>query len=302
MAGSSAPTTAGRAGAAAATCNPRPFYFSQIRVDPEDPERVYVLGFALHVSEDGGRTFREDRFGKVHPDNHALAIDPRSPERLLLGTDGGVYQSFDRAKSWEHLNRFASGEFYRINLDEAVPYRICGGLQDNLNWVGPSRTRTKEGILNTDWINIEGGDGFSCVFDPDDPEVLYTESQEGDLHRFDLRSGAVKKLRPAPHEGQTGYRFHWNSPLIGSRHEKGAMYLAGNRVFKLTSRGETWKVISPDLSTQDPKKTTAVGSGAENYGVVYTLAESPLQKGLLGRAPTTGRSGSRATRARTGPT
>ena len=261
--------------------NPRPFYFSQVRVDPENPERVYVLGFALHVSEDGGKSFREDRSGKIHPDLHALEIDPRSPERLVLGTDGGVYQSFDRAKSWEHLNRFAAGQFYRINLDESVPYRICGGLQDNLNWVGPSRTLTKEGILNSDWTNIEGGDGFSCVFDPDDPEVIYTESQEGDLHRFDLRSGAVKKLRPSPHEGQAGYRFHWNSPLIGSRHEKGAMYLGGHRVFKLTSRGEAWKAISPDLSTQDPKKTTTVGSGAENYGVVYTLAESPLQKGLL---------------------
>ncbi len=261
--------------------NPRPFYFSQIRVDPENPERVYVLGFALHVSEDGGKTFREDRFEKVHPDLHALAIDPARPERLLLGTDGGAYQSFDAAKTWEHLNRYAAGQFYRVNLDDSDPYRICGGLQDNLNWVGPSATRTKEGILNTDWINIEGGDGFSCVFDPEDPQIVYAESQEGDLHRFDLRSGAVKKLRPSPPEGQPAYRFHWNSPLIGSRHEKGAMFLAGNRVFKLTARGEKWTVISPDLSMQDPKKTTATGSGAENFGVVYTLAESPLQKGLL---------------------
>ncbi len=261
--------------------NPRPFYFSQIRVDPENPERVYVLGFALHVSEDGGKTFREDRFEKVHPDLHALAIDPRRPERLLLGTDGGAYQSFDAAKSWEHLNRFAAGQFYRINLDDSDPYRICGGLQDNLNWVGPSATRTKEGILNSDWINIEGGDGFSCVFDPEDPQIVYAESQQGDLHRFDLKSGAVKKLRPSPPEGQPAYRFHWNSPLFGSRHEKGAMYFAGNRVFKLTSRAEKWTVISPDLSMQDSKKATATGSGAENFGVVYTLAESPLEKGLL---------------------
>jgi photosystem II stability/assembly factor-like uncharacterized protein len=261
--------------------NPRPFYFSQVRVDPENPERVYVLGFALHLSEDGGKTFREDRFEKVHPDLHALAIDPARPERLLLGTDGGAYQSFDGAKSWEHLNRFAAGQFYRVNLDDSTPYRICGGLQDNLNWVGPSATRTKEGILNSDWINIEGGDGFSCVFDPEDPQIVYAESQEGELHRFDLRSGAVKRLRPSPPEGQPAYRFHWNSPLMGSRHEKGVLYLAGNRVFRLTARGEIWKAISPDLSTQDSKKTTATGSGAENYGVVYTLAESPLQKGLL---------------------
>src|SRR5438876_4138909 len=128
--------------------NPRPFYFSQIRVDPENDQRVYVLGFALHVSEDGGRSFREDRFEKIHPDNHALAVDPRNPRRLLLGTDGGVYQSFNGGESWEYLNRFAAGEFYRIAADDGAPYRGCGGLQDNPTWVGPSRTRTREGAGN----------------------------------------------------------------------------------------------------------------------------------------------------------
>jgi photosystem II stability/assembly factor-like uncharacterized protein len=261
--------------------NPRPFYFSQIRVDPENSERVYVLGYALHVSEDGGKSFREDRFEKIHPDLHALAIDPRNPKRLLLGTDGGPYQSFDGGKSWAHLNRFAAGEFYRVSLDTSVPYRICGGLQDNLNWVGPSRTRSKEGILNSDWINIGGGDGFSCVFDPSDPNFVYSESQEGELFRFDLSTGFAKRLRPSPSEGQPGFRFHWNSPLIGSPHEKGVLYLGGNRVFRLTDRAEKWTPISPDLSTQDPVKTHATGSGAENYGVVYTIAASPSTRGLL---------------------
>lgn len=261
--------------------NPRPFYFSQIRVDPEDPQRVYVLGFAVHVSEDGGRTFREDRFAKVHPDVHALAVDPRSPKRLLLGTDGGVYQSVDRGASWEHLHRFAGGEFYRIALDDSRPWRVCGGLQDNLNWLGPSRTRTQEGILNTDWVNLGGGDGFYCVFDPDDPNLLFAESQQGFVHRIDLASGQSKGLRPEPGEGEAAFRFHWNAPLIGSRHAKGVMYLAGNRVFRLTQKGTHWRAISGDLSTNDPQKTTATGSGAENYGVVYTLAESPKQAGLL---------------------
>ncbi|MGE5277679.1 MAG: WD40/YVTN/BNR-like repeat-containing protein [Acidobacteriota bacterium] len=261
--------------------DPRPFYFSQVRVDPENPERVYVLGFALHVSEDGGKSFREDRFGKVHPDNHALAIDPRHPKRLVLGNDGGAYQSFDGGKSWEHLSRFAAGEFYRISLDSSMPYRICGGLQDNQNWVGPSRTRSKEGIRNSDWLDLGGGDGFSCVFDPNDSNILYSESQSGALFRFDLSTGFMKRLRPSPSEGQPAFRFHWNSPLIGSRHEKGVLYLAGNRVFRLTDRGEKWSVVSGDLSTQDASRTSATGSGAENYGVVYTLSESPLQKGLL---------------------
>jgi photosystem II stability/assembly factor-like uncharacterized protein len=262
--------------------NPRPFYFSQVRVDPENDKRVYVLGFAVHVSEDGGATWREDHFQKVHPDCHAMAIDPRNPKRVLLGTDGGVYRSVSGGeKGWEHLNRIAAGEFYRISADESTPYRICGGLQDNLNWVGPSATRSKEGILNSDWTNIGGGDGFYCVFDPEDRDVIFAESQEGTLHRMNLRTGEVKNLRPEPAEGQPRFRFHWNSPLIGSRHSKGAKYLAGNRVFKLEASGERWKAISPDLSGADPHKISAVGSGAENYAVVYTLAESPLRPGLL---------------------
>jgi photosystem II stability/assembly factor-like uncharacterized protein len=261
--------------------NPRPFYFSQIRVDPENDQRVWVLGYALHVSHDGGRSFHEDRFGKVHPDCHALAIDPRHPKRMLLGTDGGPYLSRDEGKTWEHLNRFAAGEFYRINVDMSSPYRICGGLQDNVNWVGPSETYSKEGILNSDWINIGGGDGFYCVFDAENPNLVYSESQSGYVFRFDLASGQAKELRPEPSEGQAAYRFHWNSPLLGSRHEKGALYLAGNRVFKLTGKGERFQPISPDLSAQDPARTTAVGSGAETYAIVYALAESPLQAGLL---------------------
>jgi len=262
--------------------NPRPFYFSQVRVDPENDQRVYVLGFALHVSTDGGRSFREDHFAKVHPDCHALAIDPKNPKRVLLGTDGGAYQSYSAGESgWEHLNRMAAGEFYRIGVDGSVPYRICGGLQDNLNWVGPSRTRSKEGILNSDWINIGGGDGFYCVFDPEDRDVVYAESQQGFLHRMNLRSGEVKNLRPEPAEGQPAFRFHWNAPLIGSLHQKGTKYLAGNRVFKLSDRAERWTAISPDLSFADPARTTAVGSGAESYAVVYTLAESPLAAGTL---------------------
>lgn len=261
--------------------DPRPFYFSQIRVDPANDQYVFVLGFALHVSEDGGKSFREDFFDKVHPDCHELVIDPRNPHRMIIGNDGGAYQSFTGGKGWQHLNRMAAGEFYRINADMSTPYRICGGLQDNLNWVGPSMTNTKDGILNADWIDIGGGDGFYCAFDDDDPNLVFAESQSGVVHRFNLKSGEVKILRPEAAEGQQGFRFHWNSPLIPSRHAKHTLYLAGNRAFKLSNRGEQWKVISPDLSTQDPKKTTTVGSGAETYGVVYTLAESPRKAGLL---------------------
>lgn len=261
--------------------NPRPFYFSQIRVDPDNDQRVYVLGFMLHVSEDGGKSFREDRFKKVHSDCHAFAFDPKDPKRVLIGTDGGVYQSFDRGGKWIHLNAMAIGEYYRIAVDNGTPYRICGGLQDNVNWLGPSETRSKEGIGNADWINIYGGDGFYCAFDAQDSNIVYAESQSGYVHRLDLKSGQTKGLRPEPAEGQAAFRFHWNSPLIQSRHDAGTLYLAGNRVFKLTERGEHWTAISPDLSAHELDKIMTTGSGAETYGVVYSLAESPAKKGML---------------------
>lgn len=261
--------------------NPRPFYFSQIRVDPANDAKVYLLGYMMHVSEDSGKTWREDFFKNVHSDCHDLIIDPRNPKRLLLGTDGGAYQSYNGGAAWEYMNRFAGGEYYRIAVDMSTPYRIAGGLQDNLNWLGPSMTRSKEGILNSDWVNIGGGDGFYCVFDSQDSTIVFAESQGGEVHRYNLRTGEFKGLRPEQSEGQPAFRFHWNSPLIGSTHTPGVLFLAGNRIFKLTARGEQWTMISPDLSAHDPDKILAVGSGAENYAVVYTLAESPLRQGLL---------------------
>jgi photosystem II stability/assembly factor-like uncharacterized protein len=282
--------------------NPRPFYFSQIRIDPANDQRIYLLQYALLVSDDGGKNFREDLSDKVHPDCHALVIQPgtvpppkppkaedkgkppKPPvcQRLLLGTDGGVYQSFAAGKGWEHLNRIPAGEFYRITLDDTKPYfRVAGGLQDNENWVGPSGVQSKEGIRNSDWISLAGGDGFYVVFDPSDRDVFYAESQEGEVHRINLRNGELRELRPEPHEGQPKYRFHWNSPLIGSVHKPGVIYLAGNHVFRLTDRAEKYTVISPDLTRNDPARTTATGSGAENYGVIFSLAESPKRLGLL---------------------
>jgi len=261
--------------------DPRPFYFSQIRVDPQNDKRVYVLGFMLHVSDDGGKTWREDRFKDVHSDNHALAIDPRTPERMLLGTDGGLYESYNAGEGWAQLNRFAGGEFFRVGVDNSVPYRICGGLQDNTNWVGPSNTRSKEGIRNGDWKAIGGGDGSYCAFDQTDSNLVYAESQQGYVFRFDLTSGQDKDLRPQPTEGQPAYRFHWTSPLLASVHDSSVLYHAGNHVFKLTNHGERWRMISPDLSSKNYDKMITTGSGAEDFGVVYALAESPVKAGVL---------------------
>ena len=281
--------------------NPRPFYFSEIKIDPANDQRVYVLGQAVLVSDDGGRSFREDHSEKVHPDCHALAILPGStvapkppkPEdkkppklpvsqRLLLGTDGGVYSSYAGGKGWEHLARIPTGQYYRISVDDSQPYyRIAGGMQDNTNWVGPSGVQTKDGIINADWTTLGGGDGFYVAFDPADRDMFYAESQQGYIFRINLRTGETKQLRPDPAEGQPAYRFHWNSPLFMSKHKPGTVYLAGNRVFRLTDRGEKFALISPDLTRNDPERTTATGSGAENFGVVYSLAESPTKAGML---------------------
>jgi len=282
--------------------DPRPFYFSQIRIDPANDQRVYLLGFALFVSDDAGKNFREDLTEKTHPDHHAFAIQPGTvpppkppkPEdkneppkpqvcqRVLLGTDGGVYQSFAGGKNWDHLNKIPSGEFYRISLDDTKPYfRIAGGLQDNENWVGPSGVQSKEAIRNCDWIALAGGDGFYVLFDPKDPDTFYAESQQGEVHRINLQNGEIRRLRPEPAEGQPRYRFNWNSPMIMSRHKPGVIYLGGNCVFRLTDRMEKYSVISPDLTRNEPGRTTTAGSGAENYGTVFSLAESPKRAGLL---------------------
>ena len=282
--------------------DPRPFYFSQIRIDPANNQRVYLLGFALFVSDDAGKNFREDLTEKTHPDHHAFAIQPgtvpppRPPKpeeknkppkpqvclRVLVGTDGGVYQSFAGGKNWDHLNKIPAGEFYRISLGDTQPYfRIAGGLQDNENWVGPSAVQSKEAIRNCDWIALAGGDGFYVLFDPTDGDTFYAESQQGEVHRINLQNGEIRRLRPEPAEGQPRYRFNWNSPMIMSRHKPGVIYLGGNRVFRLTDRMEKYSVISPDLTRNEPGHTIAEGSGAESYGTVFSLAESPKRAGLL---------------------
>jgi len=280
---------------------PRPFYFGRLNIDPVNDQRVYVQGWIVYVSDDGGKNFREDFYQKVHVDVHAFAIQPGShlppkpadpaakdakpappvSQRLIVGNDGGIYQSFDAGATWDFLNKIPAGQFYRIAADLSTPYRVAGGLQDNTNWVGPSQTFHKEGIRNHDWTQIGGGDGFSIVFDPDDRDVIYAESQDGYLHRFNGRTGEIKSLRPNPSEGQARFRFHWNSPLFASKHTKGVMYLGGNRVAKLTNQAEHFELISPDLSHNAVDKVQTVGSSAENYAVVYALDESPLKAGLL---------------------
>ncbi len=269
--------------------NPRSFYFSRIRIDPLDDQRVYLLGWGLTISDDGGRTFRAVK-QIPHVDYHAMVIDPHDTDHLLLGTDGGLYVSWDRGATWDFLNDVAVGQFYNVAVDMSDPYRVGGGLQDNGTWIGPSETITESrksymgrdgAITNQDWQFIWGGDGFHVAFDPTDPNIVYAESQGGYINRIHLDTAEHRVLRPMPKEGQPRFRFNWNTPFFISPHDPTMLYLGGNCVFRLTERGDRWERISDDLSTRDPEKIMAVGSDAETAGSVVALAESVTQAGLL---------------------
>ena len=270
---------------------PRPFYFSQIRVQPDDERRVYLLGTDLWISDDGGRTFTAGGAKNLHPDLHAMWIEPARPENVWLGTDGGIFLSHDRAKTWDFLNNLAVGEFYNLAVDFRDPYFICGGLQDNQTWCGPSKTRFEpepwlddpkhNGIVNDQWYCLGGGDGFHVAIDPSDPNTVYYESQGGSLNRLRLDTGKERNLKPSAKEGEPVFRFNWNAPFAISPHDSTVIWLGGNHLFKLYDRGDRWKLASPDLSTQDPTKMVTGGSHAETHCTIVTLAESPLQRGRI---------------------
>jgi photosystem II stability/assembly factor-like uncharacterized protein len=255
---------------------PRPFYFSQIRVDPIDDRRVYVLGVTLHVSTDGGQSFADkDAAEGAHADHHAMWIDPRDGRHLVIGNDGGVAFSHDRGASWERLQNLPVAQFYAVAVDQRQPYRVYGGLQDSGTWTGPSATRSREGITPADWSRIYGYDGFQCQVDPRDPDTVYGEAQYGRLRRFDLRTGASRDIQPRAARGTPEYRFNWNGPLVLSPHDPRTVYFGGNHVFRSTNRGEDWETISPDLTRGRPGRDAAMGHA------LTALAESPLQPGLI---------------------
>jgi photosystem II stability/assembly factor-like uncharacterized protein len=267
--------------------NPRPFYFSRIAVDPEDDQRVYLPGWDMGISDDGGRSFRRSGSEFVHVDFHAITIDPRDPSHILVGNDGGVYVSYDRAVTWDYLNNVAVGQFYRVSVDMSDPYRVGGGLQDNGSWIGPSETlhhtidHSRDGILNDDWRMIHGGDGYTVAFDPTDPDLVYATSQGGHLARIRLDNAVRRILKAEAREGEERLRFNWDAPFLISKHDPTVLYHGGNRLFKLTERGDRWFDISGDLTRNEVSRTATVGSDAETYGTIVSLAESPLKQGLL---------------------
>jgi photosystem II stability/assembly factor-like uncharacterized protein len=262
-------------------------YFGQVRVDPNDPKRIYVAGRPLSLSDDGGRTFRDTAARGVHSDEHALWIDPANSRFLALGNDGGVYVSFDRSEHWRMLDNLPIGQFYAIAADMQDPYWVCGSLQDNGGWCGPSASRFGGGIGNYDWVNVVGADGFYVAPDPRDPRVLFAEWQEGRIVRVDRVTGERKPIRPAAPPGEEPYRWNFSTPFVLSAQDPAILYLGGNRLFKTTDRGDSWTVISPDVSRSrglvpgTPSRPSRDEETLGQYGTITTIAESPVRPGLL---------------------
>ena len=272
----------------------RGFYYTDLRIDPADENRIYSVSSRLSLSIDGGKSFR--RISRAtHVDFHTLWIDPENPSRMWQGQDGGVCVSYDRGETWDYVNNFPVGQFYQICADSREPfYYIGGGLQDNGTWCGPSRNKEPFGILNDDWRMISFGDGFHIVVHPKDHELFLSESQGGNIMRTDMRNREQQTVSPQPRRADGApvsslkYRFNWNTPIIPSPHDLETVYVGGNVVFKSADFGLTWEIISPDLTTNDPNKQQTAGgpawtenTTAEYHCTIISLAESPLQPGVL---------------------
>lgn len=272
--------------------NPRPMYYSTIRIDPNNDLRIWVLGTRMLTSYDGGRTFRTDVVSRVHVDHHALWINPANSNHMVLGNDGGICFSYDRGLTWDFVDTLPIGQFYEVGFDMRKPYNIYGGLQDAGTWGGPSATRNKIGITNADWPLLGVGDGFYTQADPNDPDTLYWEASNGSLRRKNLYTRETKSIFPQPESEQETYRFNWNSPIEISPHKSSTIYLGGNKLFKSTDRGETW-TASPDLTTKQDrnklllmgilpdKNTLSLHDGIAFYGDITTISESPVKEGVL---------------------
>ena len=309
--------------------NTRPFYYNQVRVDPKDPNRVYWSSTPVKYSSDGGKTAGNTTQG-IHVDHHAMWIDPNDPQRIIVGDDGGVAMSFDRGGNWNFLNTVALGQFYNISADMGVPYRVCGGLQDNGSWCGPSR-RKQGPITNAMWHNVGGGDGFVTQQDQTDTNIIYSESQGGSMGRLNFATGQRTGLRkPTWRDGYSQWddsiysawpddskpastaakqriatfrarqkadsmanalRWNWNTPYIISKHNSATLYFGANRVLKSVKYGDEMFPISGELSYADTVKlnvalkttggVTPDVTGAETFGTVVSLNESPMRPGLL---------------------
>jgi photosystem II stability/assembly factor-like uncharacterized protein len=269
-------------------------YYGQISVDPKDSERVYMPNVVFQVSDDGGRTFRALGEKSKHVDNHAIWVNPENTNHYLVGCDGGVYESFDRGENWGFKANLPIPQFYDVTVDNATPfYNIYGGTQDNYSMGGPSRTRSASGIVNSDWFVTQGGDGFRSQVDPEDPNTIYSSSQYGVIVRYDKRTGERMGIQPFAAKGEPPLRYNWDTPFIISPHSHTRIYSAANKLYRSDDRGDSWKLISGELSRNlDRNQLPVMGKvwGADAvaknqstsfFGNSTAIAESPKKDGLV---------------------
>jgi photosystem II stability/assembly factor-like uncharacterized protein len=267
----------------------RPFYYSRLAVDPENENRIYNIHSTVTISEDGGRTFETlISWNKIHPDHHAFWISPEDPAFLIDGNDGGMAISHDKGKTWRFIENLPLAQFYHISYDMDIPYNVYGGMQDNGSWMGPDRVLSSDGITNAYWQMLSFGDGFDVVPDPSDSRYGYSMSQGGYLLRYDVLTGHTKFIRP-PDPDTVKLRFNWNAGIAQDPFDDASIYFGSQFLHKSTDRGDSWTIISPDLTTNDTSKQKQYESGgltydvteAENFTTIIAISPSPVNKNLI---------------------
>jgi photosystem II stability/assembly factor-like uncharacterized protein len=269
-------------------------YYNEIFCDPQDINRIFSLDTFSKVSTDGGKTFNNIGNNRRHVDDHAFWINPENANHYMIGGDGGIYETFDNAKTWIHKDNLPITQYYRVAVDNSEPfYRVYGGTQDNNSMGGPSQTINEDGIVNSDWVPTIGGDGYGVQVDPIDPNIVYTEYQYGGVARFDKKSGELVSIKPQEGKDEEPFRWNWDTPILISPHSHTRIYVAANKLFQSDDRGNSWKEISPDLTRQIDRnkmkvmdKVWSVDAVAKNastsfYGNIVSLTESPLVEGLI---------------------
>lgn len=271
-----------------------PHYYQEIYCDPHRFDVVYHANVQLGRTEDGGKTFEAVSKETKHVDNHAVAFSPTDPNFLLVGCDGGVYRSYDYAKTYQHCGNLPLTQYYKVDVDYDYPfYHVVGGTQDNNSHYGPTRTGNEQGIRNSDWKITIGGDGHDNAIDPTDPNIIYCESQQGYLRRYDRRTGQSVDIRPRPAAGEADFRFNWDSPILISPHDHKRLYFGSKHLHRSDDRGDSWATVSPDLSRNVDRFTLkmmdrvwSIDAGYDlyamsQYGNITSISESPIEEGLL---------------------
>ena len=269
-------------------------YYQEIFADPVDEDVVYIMDTWMSVTHDGGKSFKNVGEDYKHVDNHAMWINPNNNSHWLVGCDGGIYETFDKGKKWDFKKNLPVTQFYKVAVDNAEPfYNIYGGTQDNFSIGGPSRVNNSHGISNQDWFITHGGDGFESQIDPENPNIVYAQSQYGWLVRYDKLSGEEVGIKPIARKGELDYKWNWDAPLAVSNHKSGRLYFAANKVFRSDDYGNSWDVISDDLSRKIDRnklkvydRVLSIDAVAKNgstspYGTIVALSESPLDENFI---------------------